>query len=103
ATGKNLSLLVRSERISHHHIIFIAAEDKPQSRIISSSPPLLIIVVDVKLELTDAVMSELSDDEVNQQITFENCVIENQVNVEMVSIERDALLPRDKGKTLAQF
>ncbi|CKT02051.1 Uncharacterised protein [Mycobacterium tuberculosis] len=48
-------------------------------------------------------MGQLANLEVDQHVALEHGVIENQVDVEVVAIDRDSLLPRHEREALAQF
>ena len=48
-------------------------------------------------------MGELADFEVNQDVAFQHGMVKNEVDVEMITVERDPFLPGDEGETFAEF
>ena len=48
-------------------------------------------------------MCEFADLQVNEHVTLEHCVVENQGDVEMIAVQRESLLAGDEGKTFAEF
>ncbi len=48
-------------------------------------------------------MRELADFQINQNKRAQQTVVENEVNVKMVAVNRDALLAGDERKAFAEF
>lgn len=93
AAREDLLRLARAERVAHNGVVLVRAEDQPERRVVSRAAPLAIEVVDVELELAEIPMVELSDLEVDQDEALEHHVIEDEIDVEMVAIQREPLLP----------
>src|SRR3954468_24264035 len=103
AAGENLPLLMRAQRVFHYRIVFISAKNQAERRIISRRPPFLVIIIDVELKLADIFVRQLADVQVDQDVAFQNGMVEDQVDIKMVSIQRDALLTRHDRETSAQL
>ena len=103
AAGKYLLLLIRPQRVLYHRVVLIRAENQTESGIVSFGPPFMVVVIHVKLKLAEVLVCELAGLEVYDHVALEDCVIENQIDIEMVAIQRQPLLPGYKRKTLAQF
>ena len=63
----------------------------------------MVVVIHVKLKLAEVLVCELAGLEIYDHVALEDCVIENQVDVEMVAIQSQSLLPGDERESLAQF
>ena len=48
-------------------------------------------------------MGQFANLQVNQEVELQAAVIENQINVPILFLDADMLLPGDKGKTATQF
>ena len=48
-------------------------------------------------------MRELLDLEIDHHVTLESCVVEDEVRVEVVAIQREPALPADEGEACTEF
>jgi hypothetical protein len=48
-------------------------------------------------------MGEFTNFQVNQQVALQNAVVEYQIDIEVVCVKLQALLPTDKGEAFAKF
>ena len=63
----------------------------------------LIKIVHIKLHLAKVGVRQLDRLEVDEHVTFEDRVIEDEIHVEMISVEREPFLTGNECKALAQF
>ena len=63
----------------------------------------LVIHPHIHAHLADVLMAKFAGFHVKQHKTLEQLVVKHQVNVEVLSLGADAMLPRHKCKALAQF
>ena len=101
--GEDLFFLMRPKGVLYYRVVLIRAENQTESGIVSFGPPFMVVVIHVKLKLAEVLVCELAGLEVYDHVALEDCVIENQIDIEMVAIQRQPLLPGYKRKTLAQF
>jgi len=59
---------------------------------------MLIIHADIAIHLSNILMRQFPQLEINQQKAFEFEVVEHQINVKVLILGANALLPCDKGK-----
>ena len=59
--------------------------------------------VHVHLHLAEVLVRELAELEIHQHEAAEQAVIEDKVDIEVIAVQRDPLLPRDKAEALAHF
>src|SRR4051794_38107043 len=102
AARKNLFILL-AERVLHHEIVLVRTEQKPQGRVVARGQLGFVVVVDVELHLPKIGVRELLYFEVEKDVAFQNDVVENQVDIEVIAFQRDSLLPRHKSEPSAQF
>jgi hypothetical protein len=63
----------------------------------------VIEVIHVHLHLPQILMRELSELEIDEHEAAKEAVVEDHVHVEVVSIEREALLPGNEAEALPQL
>ena len=103
AAGKDALFLVGAEGVFDHSIVFIGAEDQAERGLVTRGKPLAVEIIDIELELAKVLMGEFANLQIKQHITLEHGMVKDQIDVEMVAVEGEALLAGDKGKALAQF
>jgi hypothetical protein len=103
AAGENFLLLVGTERVLHHGFVLVGAEDEAESGAVSGCSHFLVEVVDVELELAEVLVDELAGLQFNQDVGFEDGVIEDEIDVEMVAVQGDSLLTSDECETFSEF
>ena len=103
AAGEDLLFLLFSQCVLDNRVVLSRAENQAERRVVSVCPALAIEVIDVELELAKVLMSKFANFQVNQHVALQHYVIEHQVHVEMIAIERETLLTCDKGEPLAEF
>ena len=102
AAGKNLLALV-AQHIAHHRVVLLAAQQQANGRVVALGSHFAVVVVHVQLHLPQVAMGQLANLQVDHHVALELDVVENQVGVKMVSIQRQPPLPPHKGKTTAQL
>ena len=62
-----------------------------------------VIIIHIHLQLADILMRQFVRLDFDNNEALQQAVIENKIGKEVITIEMQALLPRDKGKTVAEF
>ena len=94
---------VFGKRVFYDSITLVSTKDNTDGRIIAFVHKLPGIVVYIHLHLSNILMGQLSHFEVNQHKAFQNVVVEHQINVEVLTVQCEPLLPSHKRKASAQF
>src|SRR3972149_4352929 len=84
-------------------VAFLFAKNNADSRLFCSLLHVTVKVIDVHLHLPKVLMSYLANLQINQDITAQQTIIENEINEEVILIEGEAFLPGLKQKAFAQF
>src|ERR1035437_9927829 len=100
--SEDLPRLLFAQRIPNYRIVLIRCQNQPQRRIIAIAPPFPVEIVDVKLHLAEIAVRQFPHLEVDQYEALQNRVVKNQIDIKVIAIERNPLLPRDKRKSLPQ-
>ena len=103
AARKQLLRLLRPQRIFHDRIILVRTQDQAQRWVVAVGASLFVKIVDVKLKLSQVLVRQLANLEIDQHKALENGVVKNQVDIEMIAINRDPLLASDERETFAKF
>ena len=101
--SKDLPVFLQ-DGILDDRLVFAGAEDNAEGGVVAFSPPLVFIQAHVHVHLPDIAVGELAHLEVYQDKTFEQKVVEGQVDVELLAAGgHHPFLPANKSKALAQF
>lgn len=76
-----------TEGVFHDGVVFVGAQDEAEGGVVVGSAALLVVVVDVELELAEVTVGEFADFEIDEDVTLEDSVVENQVDVKMVTFQ----------------
>src|SRR5579863_1882770 len=101
--GEDRLLLLRPQGVLDRGVVLVCTENQSQGRIIPFGPTFPVVIIYVQLQLSQVLMRELARLQVNHYVAFENGVIEDQINVEMIAIQGKPLLTGDKSESSAQF
>ncbi len=103
AAGEDRLLLVRPEGVADHGVVLVRAQDQPERRIVAFRPALAVVVVHVQLELPQVLMRQLAGLQIDDHEALQDRVVEDQIDVEVVAVQREPFLPGHEGEALAQF
>src|SRR6266852_8031559 len=103
AAGENFLLLFGAERVFHDRIVLVRAKNQTERGSVSFGPPLTVKVIHIELNLTKVAVRKLADLQIDQDVTLQDGVIEHEIDVKVIALERDPFLPRDEGKPFAQL
>ena len=93
AAGEDAFFLIGTEGVANHGLVFIGAEDEPERGLVARGAAFPVVVVDVELELSEVSVGEFPDFEVEKNIALQHRMVENEVDIEVISVERDTFLP----------
>jgi hypothetical protein len=93
AAGENLSRLLLAQRIPYDRIVFIGGQNQPQRRVIALAAPFPIEIIDEELHLAEVAMNKLAHFKIDRNEALQNGVIENQIDIKMIAVQCDTLLP----------
>jgi hypothetical protein len=102
ATGED-PFLAGPEGVLDDGVVLVRAQDEAKGRRIPHRAAVFIEPVHVELELAEILVNQRPDLEVDDDEALEDGVIENQIDVEMIPVERNAVLARDERETASQF
>ncbi len=103
AAGEYVFPISFAQRVAHHGLVFVSAEDQSKRRLVALRSAFLVIIIHIQLKLTQILMREFAYFQIKQHEAFQDGVIENEVNVEMIAINCDPFLPGNECKAFAQF
>ena len=83
--------------------VLLSAEDKTIGRAVTIGTSLRVEHSDIAVHLADVLMRKLAEFEIDQHVALENDVIEDKVDVELLVLEGEALLPGNKREPLAEL
>lgn len=86
-----------------HGFVAVGAEDHADGRVIVRHAQFAVVVVDVELHLDEILLRQLADLEINQDVALQSGVVEGQVDVEVVAVECQPLLPRHESESAPEF
>ena len=101
--GGEDGLLVFGEGVFDHGVVLVGGEDEAKGGVVVGGAALAVVVVDVELELAEILVGELADFEVDEDVALEDGVVEDEVDVEVVAFEGEALLAGEEGEAVAEF
>ncbi len=84
-------------------LVLFGAENQPDGRIIILGDEKVIKHADIAVHLTDILMGEFGNLEVNQQVALQNTVIKNKIDIEKFVFVLKTFLSGDKSKAFSQF
>ena len=87
---------VFGQSVAHDRIVFVGAEQNADGRVFPFFQKFARVKIRVKLHLPDVLMRELADFQINQNKRAQQTVVENEVNVKMIAVNRDAFLAGDE-------
>ena len=93
AASEDFFRLLFAKRVLHNGVVFVSTQDQAKRRLIPCGQSVFVVVVDVQLKLPKIRMRQLANLQVDQNKSLQDRVIEDEVDVEMISVERDAFLP----------
>ena len=70
AAGENLFLRTFAQRVFHDGVVFVGAEDEAERGIVAGRAFLAVVVIDVELELTEVLVGELADFQVEEDVAL---------------------------------
>jgi hypothetical protein len=91
------------DRVARDRLVLLGAEDEADGRTVAFRASLAIEETDIAVHLTDVLVGKLAELEVDQQVALEDDVVEDEVDIEMLVLEREALLPRNEGEAFADL
>ena len=102
AAGEDV-FAARPEGVADDGVVFVGAKDEAEGGVVAGRAAVFVVVVHIQLKLAEVFVRQFADIEVNEHVAFENGVVEDEINVEMVAVESEALLAGDEGEAFAQF
>ncbi len=93
-------LVVLGKSDFDHGIVFVGAEDDADCLRLVLCAFELVEVVGVHLHLTQILVGQLAELQVNENEAGEKTIVEDEINVEMVTLQRQALLTSDETESL---
>jgi len=102
ARGEDL-LVVLGQGDLRHGVVLLGAEDDADGLrpVLRALEP--IEEVHVHLHLAEVLVRERAELEIDEHEAAEQAVVEDEVDVEVIALERHALLPRDEAEAFAQL
>jgi len=94
---------VSPQSVFYSGVVFVRAENEPQRRLVTGSAFLPVVIIDVELKLAEIAVRELADLKIEQDVAFQDDVIKHEIDVEVIALERESLLPGDEGKAFSEF
>ena len=92
-----------SEGVFGEYVVFGLAEDQTDGRLVQLMPKLVVNDVAVKIEFASVLGFEWAGLQLDDDEGPQPQVVEEQVNVEVVVADGEAVLPTDKREALAEF
>lgn len=80
AAGEEFLRLFRPERVFHYGVVLVCTQDEAQGWVVPLGATFGIKVVGIKLKLPQVAMRQLANLEIDQHKTFQNGVIENEID-----------------------
>lgn len=99
---KQLHIAVRN-RIFNQRPVLIRHQQQTDWRVIVRGHDFFLIVIDISFKLTYMFMPDLIGFQFDQDMAFQNAVVEYKINKEVLIPDDDPLLFGFKAKTVAQF
>lgn len=99
--GNDLLLVFRQAEFDDG-IVFIGAQQDADSRIFMRLLFHAVIIIHIHLQLADILMRQFVRLDFDNNEALQQAVIENKIGKEVITIEMQALLSRDKGKTVTE-
>src|SRR3990170_1898427 len=84
-------------------MILLSTEDNTNGGVVVRAFIFVFIKPDVHIHLADVLVVQLTCFQIYKNKTFEDIVVEDQINKEVPGFSADSLLPGDKGEALAQL
>src|SRR3989337_4274319 len=84
-------------------MILSSAEDDSNGGVVVRAFVLVFVKPHVHIHLADVLVVQLTCFQIYKNKTFEDIVVEDQINKEVPGFSADSLLPGDKGEALAQL
>jgi hypothetical protein len=100
-TGIDIGIFRESE--FYQCVVLDLAQDDPDGRMFVIESDFPVIVVDIYLHLAEIAVGNFSNLKVDQDITPEDTVVEDEIYIVVVGIEGKPLLSRFEEETFAQF
>ena len=89
--------------VAGYGLIFLGAEDEADGGVVAFDFEEVFVEADIAVHLADVLMGELADFQINEDEAFQEVVVEDEVHIEFVILEDDALLPGDEGEAASRF
>ncbi len=86
-----------------HRVVLVRAEHDAYGWRLVLLPLVSVEVIDVHLHLTEILMRQLRELEIDQHEASEQAVVEDQVHVEVIATKGDALLPSHETEAFSEF
>ena len=97
--GEDLFAIVQ-HRVAGYGLVLFRAEDEPDGRVVIRSREDPVMHPHITVHLTDIAMGQFANLQVNKEIEFQAAVIENQVDVAVLLLDANMLLPCNEGKSI---
>lgn len=91
------------DRVASDRLVLLGAQDEADRRSVTRRTTVRVVEPDVRVHLTDVLVRELAELEVDQQETLEDDVVEDEVDEELLVGEGQPLLAGDEREPLAQL
>lgn len=102
AGGEDL-LRALAQGVAHGGVVLVGAEDQADGRVLVRALLLGLVVARVEQHLAHVLLRKPPDLEVDEQEAPQRAVVEHEVDVEMVAVDRDAFLARHEEQVAAQL
>jgi len=102
ASGEDL-LALAQDGVSSYGLVLPRTEDQADGGVVAVRRALVVEEPNVTVHLSDVLMTELADLEVDEKEALQDGVVEDQVHVEVLVLEYQTLLARDERKSATQL
>ena len=99
----NKLLVLVKHGVARDRLVLLGTEDEADGWPVTLRAPLAVEETDVAVHLADVLVGELAKLEVDEQEAFQDHVVEDEVDVEVLVLEREALLPGNEGEAFADL
>lgn len=96
-------LIFFGQRDLYHRIVLLGAENDAHCWLLVFGTLEPIEPIHVHHHLTEVLVCELPELEVNEDKAAQQPIVENQVNIEVIAFDAQTLLARHETETLAEF
>ena len=101
--GNKEPIVHAGEGVFGEGVVFLCAEQESDGRVVTLDHHMPSIPSNVGIELADVLVGERLELEVEQDMAFQDAVIEDEVYEAMCVADEDALLPSLETKAVAQL